>query len=65
MALEWSLLIIKAIEKFSQENMIVEVFGKILKNTVEEEFYAKCKSFKEYLNPLLPLNDNFNFDDVR
>ncbi len=35
MALEWSLLIIKAIEKYSKENIIVEVFGKILKNNVE------------------------------
>ena len=34
MALEWSLLIIKAIEKYSKENIIVEVFGKILKNNI-------------------------------
>ena len=47
------------------ENIIVEVFGKILKNNIEEEFYTKCKQFKEYLNPIVPLKENFTDSDVR
>jgi len=44
-ALEWSLSLIKAIELYCKQSIEVEVFGKILKNQLYEEYYDEFRQF--------------------
>jgi uncharacterized iron-regulated protein len=46
-ALDWSLSTIRSIEKYCKDSIEVEVFGKILKNQLYEQYYDECRQFKK------------------
>eukprot|EP00658_Telonema_sp_P-2_P031813 TRINITY_DN23726_c0_g1_i9.p1 TRINITY_DN23726_c0_g1~~TRINITY_DN23726_c0_g1_i9.p1 ORF type:complete len:153 (-),score=59.30 TRINITY_DN23726_c0_g1_i9:187-645(-) len=51
--LEWATAVIQGIKKFSPEDNDVAVFGKILRNEVDEEFRFVQRQLKETVHELL------------
>eukprot|EP00758_Cryptobia_borreli_P006861 Tbor_TRINITY_DN5214_c5_g1::TRINITY_DN5214_c5_g1_i1::g.16083::m.16083 len=51
--LEWATCIIKGIKKYSYEDNDISVFGKILRNEIDEEFRFVQRQLKETVHELL------------
>ncbi len=48
LVIKWSLKVTRAIEKYGSSNKHIEIFYKILKNELEENFYCAFKRFQSY-----------------
>ena len=59
--IEWAVSIINAIKSFSTEDSQVLLFGKILKNEIEEEFRFTFEKLKKTIHELLQVNFYYNF----
>lgn len=44
---EWAMSIVNGIKKFGQDDMEVAVFGKILRNEIEEDFAENLKKVRQ------------------